>query len=288
MDFKQLTYFKTIVEQGTISKAAKVLHMAQPPLSIALKNLEEQLNTELFHRGNRKLILTESGKLFYRRTLQILELCHQASSELKQTKTYTLRIGITSSNGAILFKVLPYLKETFKDLQIEIKEGNTYELVDSIKSHLIDLAIIRTPFDHSSLNTLYLQKEPMYALSQPHFLEGKKILSIDDLKQLKLIIYRRYESLIVDSCLKRQFNPTIVCKNDDCRTSLMWANAGQGVAIVPKSALTLMNLDHLVCLPIDEQELTTTTTLIWPIDYELSDPILKLIDIFKQKIVNFE
>ena len=58
MEIRQLIYFKTIVEQGTISKAAQVLHMAQPPLSMQLKQLEDELETQLIERGHRQITLT--------------------------------------------------------------------------------------------------------------------------------------------------------------------------------------------------------------------------------------
>ena len=74
MDIRQMKYFKTIVEEGTISKAAKKLHMAQPPLSMQLKQLEEELSVILLKRGNKQIELTEAGNRFYKRCLQILDL----------------------------------------------------------------------------------------------------------------------------------------------------------------------------------------------------------------------
>ena len=74
MDIRQMKYFKTIVEEGTISKAAKVLHMAQPPLSMQLKQLEEELGVILLKRGNKQIELTDAGTQFYKRCLQILDL----------------------------------------------------------------------------------------------------------------------------------------------------------------------------------------------------------------------
>jgi DNA-binding transcriptional LysR family regulator len=62
MDVKQLEYFRAIVDAGTISGAARVLHMTQPPLSYQVKMLEEELQVQLFLRGTKKITLTEAGK----------------------------------------------------------------------------------------------------------------------------------------------------------------------------------------------------------------------------------
>lgn len=108
MDIRQMKYFKTIVEEGTISKAAKKLHMAQPPLSMQLKQLEEELSVILLKRGNKQVELTEAGNRFYKRCLQILDLTEITKNELKQSYQDVLRIGITSSNsGLIHHSLLP-------------------------------------------------------------------------------------------------------------------------------------------------------------------------------------
>ena len=65
MDVKQLEYFRAIVDAGTISGAARVLHMTQPPLSYQVKMLEEELQVQLFLRGTKKITLTEAGKPLY-------------------------------------------------------------------------------------------------------------------------------------------------------------------------------------------------------------------------------
>ena len=73
MDIRQMKYFKTIVEEGTISTAAKVLHLAQPPLWLPLQLLEDDLGVIRFKRRNKQIELTDAGTQFYTRCLQILD-----------------------------------------------------------------------------------------------------------------------------------------------------------------------------------------------------------------------
>lgn len=170
MDIRQMKYFKTIVEQGTISKAAKVLHMAQPPLSMQLKQLEDELEVTLIKRGNRQIELTQAGQLFYKRCLQILDLSEITKNELKQTHHEILRIGITPSNSALIQqdKIKKYILNN-QHLCYSIHEGTTYEMLDLLLSHNIDLGIVRTPFDSSSVDAYYLEKEPMIAIGKKNF-----------------------------------------------------------------------------------------------------------------------
>lgn len=74
MEIKQLEYFRAIVDEGTISGAARTLHMTQPPLSYQMKMLEEELQVQLFIRGSKKIRLTEAGKALYVRAESLLTM----------------------------------------------------------------------------------------------------------------------------------------------------------------------------------------------------------------------
>ena len=83
MDVKQLEYFRAIVDAGTISGAARVLHMTQPPLSYQVKMLEEELQVQLFLRGTKKITLTEAGKTLYDRAGSLLTMADITSYKSK-------------------------------------------------------------------------------------------------------------------------------------------------------------------------------------------------------------
>ena len=100
MNLKQMEYFTAIVGEGSISGAARSLHISQPPLSAQMRQLEEELGVTLFDRGSRTIRLTEAGRLFYNRAVSILEMTKAARKELKQLEEGllgTLRLGMISS-----------------------------------------------------------------------------------------------------------------------------------------------------------------------------------------------
>ncbi|UKI48902.1 MAG: LysR family transcriptional regulator [Clostridium sp.] len=103
MNLKQLSYFVTVVESGSISKAAKKLHMSQPPLSRHMHLLEEDLRVKLFQREINSLKLTQEGEELYKRAYDLLELAakklKKAILELnKKMNIKTLEIGMVSSS----------------------------------------------------------------------------------------------------------------------------------------------------------------------------------------------
>ena len=114
MDIKELTNFIAIAENGSISKAARELHISQPPLTKQLQRLETELNVTLFERTSKGVTLTKKGRIFYRRALSLIAFSESIFSELNSKSESTINIGMISSSSA---KELPlicwnYLRST--------------------------------------------------------------------------------------------------------------------------------------------------------------------------------
>lgn len=285
MDIKQLKYFYVIAEEGQITSAAKKLHIAQPPLSYQLKSLENELGVKLVERGSRNIKLTDAGVILYKRAKQILSLTKSTEDELKDFKQGihgTLSIGTVSSSGAsLLDSRLSIFHDKYPFINFEIHEGNTYELLEALNKGIIEMAIVRTPFNNSGINSVLLQKEPMVAaMVKDLSWTNRKIIDITELKNKPLIFYRRFERLIFKVCEDSNFQPTVFCKNDDARTSLLWANSGLGIAIVPKSAIKLIGSSDIIFKEIDNEELSTQIAIIWSKTGYLSSAGKNFLNIF--------
>ncbi len=211
MDIKQLKYFLTIAEEGQITSAAKKLNMAQPPLSQQLKQLEEELGVKLVERGSRHLQLTDTGKILMNRARQILELTNSTINEVKDFSKGlqgTLSIGTVSSSGATLLneRILEFHKE-YNGIKFEIHEGNTFTLIDLLNKGIIEVGIVRTPFNALNFECKYAKTEPMIAaIPKEYYWESTQAaISVNELKNKSLIIYRRFEQLICETCMEYGF-----------------------------------------------------------------------------------
>ena len=167
MNLKQMEYFTAIVGEGSISGAARSLHISQPPLSAQMRQLEEELGVTLFDRGSRAIQLTEAGRLFYNRAVSILEMTKAARKELKQLEEGllgTLRLGMISSveTQGIITSIASF-RRRYPGMSFRISEGNTYQLLDKLTTGQIDAALVRTPFPEESFDCRYLTEEPMLA-----------------------------------------------------------------------------------------------------------------------------
>ncbi|WMM26361.1 LysR family transcriptional regulator [Tissierella sp. MB52-C2] len=286
MDLRQLKYFLTIAEEGQITSAAKKLNMAQPPLSQQLKLLEEELGVKLVERGSRHVKLTDAGKILMNRARQILELSNSVVKEIDDFSKGlkgTLSIGTVSSSGETLLsgRISEFRKE-HSGIKFEIYEGNTFALIDLLNKGIIEVGIARTPFNALNFECKYAKAEPMIAAIPKECYWGPtgSTASVSELKDKPLIIYRRFEHLIYETCMEHGFEPEIFCKNDDARTTLLWANAGLGIAIVPKSAFELAANRNLLYKEIESEKLKTQIAAIWVKDRYISPIALKFIESF--------
>lgn len=287
MDIRQLRYFLAIAEEEQITSAAKKLHIAQPPLSQQLRLLEEELGIKLVERGSRKLQLTDAGKILRNKAEQILELTESTIKELKDFGDGvrgTLSIGAVSSSGAALVpEIICSFNQKYPEVNFEVWEGNTYRILEILSSGVIELGIVRTPFNMESLNSVFLEREPMTAVYRDTWKWDKTQgpIELAELKNKPLIIYRRFEKMIMKSCEENSFEPNILCKNDDARTTLLWADSGLGIAIVPRSALALIGSSKLRYREILEPSLETQIAAIWLKDRYLSMAARHFIEVFK-------
>src|SRR5450830_390384 len=167
MELRQLRYFVAIVDHGSLSRAAKVLHIVQPALTQQLQQLEEELGATLLHRSAQGMQATDAGKIFYEHALAILKQVSDAKSAVAQSNdkpTGTVALGIPqSASGALAFPLLTAVRATYPEITLLLTEELTGNLIVQLKSGRINLAVL---FDDGQLSpfacTPMVEEEMMY------------------------------------------------------------------------------------------------------------------------------
>jgi DNA-binding transcriptional LysR family regulator len=287
MDIRQLTYFLAIAEEGNISRAAERLHIAQPPLSQQLKLLESELGVSLIKRNTRKLQITDAGRKLQDRAKQLIEMMDSTIKEVKDIDEGilgTLSIGTVSSIGAtILPKLITNLMSKYPNINLEIFDQDTNNILELISNREIELGLIRTPFNTDTFDSIRLPDEPMVvASSTPIEMEEVSSIYLDALINKPFIVQRRFEKMIIQCCNKLDFQPRIICKSNDVRTMLFWAATGLGVAILPKNCINLAPNLSLFYKEINEPDLHVGTALVWEKNRYLSSVAKHFLDEFNR------
>jgi len=167
---KQLKYFVTVVETESIAEASRQLHIAQPSISIAIKNLEDTFDQQLFIRHHAQGVsLTPGGRRFYEKARDLLRLTYefeQNSRAEHQLVSGTIAVGCFESAAPLyLPKLIAGFKKIYPDITVELYDGEQHELMHGLHRGRFDLAFLYDlDLDHS------IKKEPLNAPHKPYAL----------------------------------------------------------------------------------------------------------------------
>ena len=152
MELRQLRYFVAIVDHGSLSRAALVLHVAQPALTQQLRQLEEELGAQLLHRSAQGVLSTDAGKVFYEHAQAILKQVGDARSAVTQSTTRpsgSVTLGLPHSiSGALALPLLIATRERYPEITLQLTEELSGNLAEQLKSGRINLAVL---FDDGQL-----------------------------------------------------------------------------------------------------------------------------------------
>jgi DNA-binding transcriptional LysR family regulator len=269
----QLRYFIAVAEELHFGKAAERLHIAQPPLSQQIKQLEVELGVTLFHRKNKKQTqLTEAGKVFLQEAYQLLMQLEKSialTQRIGRGQTGQLRIGFTS---LAIYDLLPLIlrqfREQFPEVELVLLELTTSQQEQALRDSLIHVGFAHPPLEDDTLSYRCIHRESLVvALSSTHLLAQEEHISVLSLHSEPLIIFPRYLApglydRIMSIFEQRNFKPNITQQAIQMQTIIGLVSAGMGVAIVPSS---LQNLQRsgVAYRPILEEVPIIETAVIW-------------------------
>ena len=182
MELRQLRYFVAIVDHGSLSRAARALHVAQPALTQQLRQLEEELHARLLHRSAQGVLSTDAGKIFYEHAQAILKQIDDARSAVRQstdTPSGTVALGIPQSvSGALALPLLIAVRATYPEISLQLTEELSGNLTEQLRSGRLNLAVL---FDDGQLgafaSTPMVEEQLMFITrsGSPFAPRGKKM-----------------------------------------------------------------------------------------------------------------
>ncbi len=291
MDIRQLRYFCAIAEEGQISRAAKRLHIAQPPLSYQLKSLEEELGVKLIDRNTRRLSLTQTGHLFYQRAEQILGMLQAAADEVKDVEfgvNGILAIGSPPAIGNLYIpEKIRRFRETYPYVRFQWREGNTYRVLDLLESDLIEFGIVRLPVPSGIYEMKPLLTEPWIVVTCKDDMRWKNKTSVvlEELSEIPLILMHRQagiycHDMVVDEMKAKGISTNIVCESDNISAILALVEKALGVAILPESTLSVRPSGDFHTLSISGSVLQSASAIIWKKEKQLSKAARLFLELF--------
>ncbi|WP_321800951.1 LysR family transcriptional regulator [Caballeronia sp. J97] len=253
MELRHLRYFVAVAEERNFTRAAERLHIAQPPLSRQIQQLEETLGVQLFERNSRPLKLTETGKFFYSHAVQLLAQTAELESMTRRVGNIerSLSVGFV---GSTLYGMLPKIIRRFRDenatVELSLHEMSTMDQIRALKDGRIDVGFGRIRHEDANIRRVILREEQLIvALPIGHPLSlAKPVLSLRDLINETLIIFPKaprpsYADQVLSAFQDRALAPRKIYEVRELQIALGLVAAGEGISVVPSSVYGLKRDD---------------------------------------------
>lgn len=266
MELRHLRYFTTVAAEGSFSRAAEKLHIAQPPLSRQIQQLEEELGVRLLDRG-RPLTLTEPGRYLFEQSRQILQRVEDVRAmtrRIAKGMVMQFNIGFVAST---LYDDLPELIRRFRiavpGVEVHLLEMTTLEQVAALKEGRIDIGFGRLRFDDPLIIRKVIREERLcIAAPKGHPLVARgTALRLKDTAGEPLILYPRaprpgYADQVLSFFHDAGIDPVIATEARELQTALGLVASGGGITIVPASVRRL-GRDDVAYIDLDEPKMTS-------------------------------
>lgn len=270
MEIRVLKYFLAVAREESISGAAEVLHVSQPTLSRQLMDMEEDLGTKLFIRGNRKISLTEEGMFLRKRAQEIVDLVEKTESAFHSTDELIsgeIFIGGGETDAMrIIAKVVRSIQQTYPQIHYHLYSGNADDVMERIDRGLLDFGIVIEPADVKKYDFLRLPATDTWGLLMPENspLAQNQYITPTDLYGIPLLCSR--QSMVsneLSGWLGEDFEKLhIVATYNLIYNAALMVDEGIGYALCLDKLVNTSTLSHLSFVPLSPK-IEAGLSIVW-------------------------
>lgn len=288
IDIRQLRYFLAVAAEGSFTKGAQRLHMAQAPLSKRIQDLEDELGVRLFDRESRPVTLTPAGFLLREEALRVVHRMDQLQATMRRfvaAERPRFVIGLVPST---LYARLPELIARFREespgLEVALAEMDSFEQVEALKEGRIDIGFDRVVVEDPLITHMLLREEPLVAAlpaQHPLLAPGRK-LGLAEIATLPLIVYPAmprpsYADLVLSFFHERDIALPSIVEVRELQTALVMVAAGAGACLIPASVGRHARIDIGYA---EIEEPVSVPVLLRRRAGPMSDPLKKLLGLY--------
>ena len=274
MQLRHLEYFLAVAEELSFTRAAARLHIAQPPLSVQIRGLENELGVDLFDRSRRAIVLTAAGRALVPEARRIIGDVERAARIVRNATDGTagrLALGfVPTAAGGVLPQILRRYRGLFPSVELTLHERSPDDLLHQLHERRIDAGFLFEPLSDDSVDTYCVNTEHLIAaLPADHPLAGQELIDVRELAGAPLILPTRHNTPGLFSRIQAMIDevgidPVVVQREIwMMQTIIGLVAAGIGVAIIPSSA-ALLERDGVVFRPLQQEIEPLEMVVAWP------------------------
>lgn len=283
MELRHLRYFVAVATELHFGRAAKILHISQPPLSMQIRALEEELGVTLLHRTRRQVSMTRAGKAFLHDASQILERVDQATLTARRAARGEIGELVAGFISVADYNLLPLVLREFRKrfplVTLSLRELTTDAQITELMEGRIDVGFLLPPVSEATIESVAILREPLIAaIPERHPLaKCGETIPLASLSDAPFIMTPRQMAPglhddIVSFCRSAGFSPQVTQEAIQMQTIISLVSAEMGVALIPESLQNLRRTG-VIYKRLREQSPLTEIRLAWRAGDNL--PVLK-------------
>jgi DNA-binding transcriptional LysR family regulator len=271
MELRHLRYFVAVAEEVNFRRAAERLHMATPPLSVQIRNLEREIGVELFSRAGRNIKITDAGRAFLDHARQTLAHASGGIAVARRAANGEighLTIGYnTPAEFRIIPKIVPAYRRRWPDVHLTFRRLENSQVIEALRRNELDIGFVCLPIPIGEFDAQELTQEPLVAvLPAEHRLASAASVSIKDLLHEPMILfprvldpesYNQVEQLFIRA--GSALNPIYELENS--LSIINFVAMGVGCSILPDYARRI-RVDGIVYKPLRPRNIVKTLAVI--------------------------
>jgi DNA-binding transcriptional LysR family regulator len=287
--FRQLRVFNAVARHLSFAKAAAVLHVSAPAITMQIKELEAEVGMPLFERQGRKVSLTTSGEymlVYARKMLALLKDAEDAAARLQRIETGKLTIGMVDTTTYFIPALLSEFLKEHEGIELVLNVGNRRNLIEWLNNSEVDIAIMgRPPSEMSTRSEPFAANPLVFVASPKHPLAGERGLRAEDLRQQSFIV--REQGSGTRSAMEAFFNQarfqphlTMELQSNDAIKQAVKANLG--VSFLSQHTIALeLQTEQLCILDVND----TPMVRAWNVVHMLSKMLSPAAEAFRYFIL---
>jgi DNA-binding transcriptional LysR family regulator len=288
VELRHVRYFIAVAEELSFTRAAEKLHIAQPPLSRQIRQLEEEVGVELFIRNRRRVLLTSNGRAFLLEARKLIAQAERAMKSLRPAshgESGTVRVGIAAGLGEAVAACLKAHLERFPAIDVEFRDILSSLQNEALRGRTIDMGFLRPPIDTQHLVSKRLFDERILVMiSKDNPLAKRRSLCVKHLAHETLLLHERHVSIgvynkVLDLYHKAGVRPNILQTPTGPyeQAGTMLVAEGKGVFLVCGSMVQRSFEHEVITIPLDEPDAIFPVHIAWRKD-EHSPTVLHMLD----------
>lgn len=276
MELRHFRYFVAVAEELHFRRAAERLNISQPPLSQQIRLLELELGTPLFERTNKRVALTQAGRLFLpeaRAAIAQAERAAEVAKKAERGELGELRIGFFPSAPLLpeFARAIRSYREKNSAVSLILNELESREQIIALAEERADIAVVRSitaPVLPKGLVSRLITEEPLVvALRADHALGKRRVISIEQLAEEAFVFYGDkmgvvLPQIVLELCRSAGFEPRVSQLANANTTMLGLVAAGVGIAIIPRALAHLTHKD-VTARPLKQPKATIAAWVLW-------------------------